>query len=97
MAALVIKSPLAEQLRAIAEREQRPIEDVLESMIENYAPLTEQVINKRLLALGGITLPSDEPMEPPFSEAEEQALIERAGASGKPASEMVIEERHQGW
>jgi hypothetical protein len=42
MAALVIESPLAEQIRAIAQQERRPVEDVLESMIEHYHPLSEQ-------------------------------------------------------
>lgn len=38
MAELVIGEPLAKRLRELARREQRPVEDVLEDILDRYAP-----------------------------------------------------------
>jgi hypothetical protein len=97
MAALVIESPLSERIRAIAEHERRPIEAVLEAMIEKYtSSLTDREINARLRAVGGFILPADEPAEPPISEEELDKIARRVGAAG-PLSTLIIEERKQGW
>jgi hypothetical protein len=95
MAALVIEPPLAEQIRAIAENEHRPIEAVLSDMLETYTA-QQMDIKTRLKAAGGFILPSDEPAKPPMTEEELRALAERIGAAG-PLSTLVIEERKQGY
>ncbi len=50
---LAIDDQLASRLKAIAERERRPIEDVLETMVERYetAITTERTVDERALAL----------------------------------------------
>ncbi len=42
MADLIISHPLAEQLREIAQREQRHVEDLLRDMIYQYESLSEE-------------------------------------------------------
>ena len=50
---LAIDDQLASRLKAIAEREQRPIEEVLESMVERHETFiaTEHTADERALAL----------------------------------------------
>jgi hypothetical protein len=97
MAGLLIESPIAERIRSLAEQEQRPIEAVLEAMLERYiTPLSIQEINARLRSLHGITVPPDEAGEAPISEVELDEIAHRAGAAGS-LSDLIIEERKQGW
>lgn len=44
MADLIIPHPLAEQLREIAQREQRHVEDLLRDMIYQYESLSEEEV-----------------------------------------------------
>lgn len=39
MATLIIDEELAKKLQLLAERERRPVEDVLRTMVDNYEPL----------------------------------------------------------
>lgn len=52
MSDLVISDRLAERLQEIAARENRPVEAVLQTMVEQYAP--QQNRNAALLALDGM-------------------------------------------
>ncbi len=93
MAGLLIESPLAERLRALAEQEQRSVESLLEEMVEQYnSSLSLKEIYNRLRKLGdaGITLPEDDT----FIEDEAPAPAQMESISG---AQMVIEERKQGW
>jgi hypothetical protein len=45
MADLIIHTPLAERLRAIAEREQRQVEEVLTELVEQYESQSETNVN----------------------------------------------------
>lgn len=71
MTSLIIQSPLAERIQKIAEQEQRPIEAVLESMIErDDTPLSDEEIDARLRAAGIIVPENEDDDEPPISEEE---------------------------
>jgi hypothetical protein len=97
MSALIIEAPLAERIRAIAEREQRPVEAVLETMVEKYASeLSHDEIITRLKETGGFIFPSSEPAKPPLTDQERQELADRLGAAGSLSS-IIIEERKQGY
>ncbi len=97
MAGLLIESPLAERLRALAEQEQRSVESLIEDMVERYAgALTVKEINARLRGLPEIIVPPDVPDEPPIDEEELEAIAQRAGKAGS-LSALIIEERKQGW
>lgn len=96
MAELVIRSPLAERLRALAEREHRPVDAVLNDMLGSYhSPLSDDEVDS-LLAASGITLPvPGEAVPPPISPAEEHALADEIGRAG-PLSALIIRERSEG-
>jgi len=81
MAELIINAHLAEQIRMIAEQEQRPIESILAAMIENYSR---------------VSVSSHAAYEPPISESELDAIAQRVGAMGS-LSALIIEERKHGW
>lgn len=98
MSSIIIDSPLAERIRAIAQQEDRPVEAVLIAMVDKYAAsLSYAELIARLKEVGEITLPSDDPLEPPLNEEEELALIQRAGAGELSGAQIVIDERKQGW
>ena len=46
MTELIIPDELAQRLQNIARRENRPLEAVLESLLEQYEPLRENIITK---------------------------------------------------
>jgi hypothetical protein len=96
MSELVIGPPLADQLRALAEREKRPIDAVLTDMLLRYqSPLSDDEVDT-WLAASGITLPvSNDDTPPPISPDEERALADEIGRAG-PLSALIIEERHEG-
>ncbi len=96
MTELVISSPLAERLRALAERENRPVDAVLNDMLVSYhSPLSDDEVDS-WLAASGITLPSlDETVPPPISPEEERALADEIGRAG-PLSALIIQERSEG-
>jgi hypothetical protein len=96
MAELVIRSPLAERLRALAEREHRPIDAVLNDMLGSYqSSLPDDAVDS-LLAASGITLPVlDEAVPPPISLEEERALADEIGRAGQ-LSALIIQERSEG-
>ncbi|MBZ0309358.1 MAG: hypothetical protein K8I82_25055 [Anaerolineae bacterium] len=97
MAGLLIESPLAERLRAMAEQEHRSVESLLEDMVERYGgSLTVKEINARLRDLPGITVPPDDPDDPPITEEELETIAQRAGEAGS-LSALIIDERKQGW
>ncbi|MEP7292279.1 MAG: hypothetical protein ABI835_10870 [Chloroflexota bacterium] len=52
MSDFVISNPIAQRLREIAERENRPVEDVLRAMMEKYTE--QQSSNDALLAMDGM-------------------------------------------
>src|SRR5262245_47965313 len=97
MTDLMIAPPIADQLRAIADQENRSIEAVLSTLLAQYAPAPPlDAAIKMRLAENGITLPSpDADIEPPLTEQEAQALADRIGAMGS-LSELVIQERREG-
>lgn len=99
MSALVVESPLAARIRAIAEHEGRPIEAVLASMIDQYYPaFSVDELNARLRAADyGITPPIGHYDGPTLTPAEEQALLEHTSAGDRSGAEMVRDERQQGW
>jgi hypothetical protein len=96
MAELVIRSPLAERLRALAEREKRPVDAVLNDMLGCYhSALSDDEVDT-WLATSGITLPArDEDILPPISPEEERALADEIGQGG-PLSTLIIQERNEG-
>lgn len=55
----------------------------------------KQVIE--ILAAGGLTLPASDISEPPLSEEEDQELADFWEATGRPLSEIILEERQQGY
>lgn len=97
MSTLHIESPLADRIRAVAEREQRSIEAVLDAMLEKYAQPTDEEIDARLRLLSGIVPPSDELLQSPLTDEEDQALADLIGVSGQPLSQLIIEQRKQGY
>ena len=94
---LIVPAPLARRIYAIAEEENRPIETVLAAMVENYTVSSIEEVEARLRAIGGITPPSYDEAEPPISAEEARELADKAGNSDKPLSEILIEERKQGY
>jgi len=94
MTQLVINPPLADQLRALAEREKRPVDKVLADLLARYpSPLPDDELNQRLVA-SGVTLPlMDDSAPPPISPEEELALADEIGRAG-PLSALIIEERN---
>jgi predicted transcriptional regulator len=54
MATLIIDEELAKKLQLLAEREQRPVEDVLRSMLDRYEPKPTPEQNAALEALIGM-------------------------------------------
>ncbi len=96
MSELVIQSPLAERLRALAEREHRPVDAVLNDMLISYHSSPSDDAVDSLLAASGITLPVvDEVVPPPMSPEEERALADEIGRAG-PLSALIIQERNEG-
>jgi hypothetical protein len=97
VATLPISETLAEQIRAIAARENRTVEELLTALVARYyLPPGWDEVDAYLIATGIIAPPSPMPLEPPLMEEEDQALADRIGA-GKPLSEIVIEERQESW
>jgi hypothetical protein len=95
MADVVISPPLADQLRAIAKRQNRPVEDFLADILARYQAPAFDEIDARLAEMGVIAPPSSEDATPPLSEDEALALADRIGRAG-PLSTLVIEERREG-
>jgi hypothetical protein len=54
MAMLIIDEELAKKLRLLAEREQRPVEDVLRTMVDRYEPKPTPEQNAALEAMAGM-------------------------------------------
>lgn len=99
MVDMIVPPALAEKIRQIAAREQRPVEDVLNKMVEQYAPQPEPSpaeLFDYLRQMPGIIAPPENPAPPPFSEEELAEIAKKAGASG-PLSADIIEQRKQGW
>lgn len=97
MAMLPISETLAEQIRAIAARENRTVEELLTALVARYyLPPGWDEVDAYLIATGVIAPPSPVPLEPPLTEEEAQALADRIGAAG-PLSKDIIEERQEGY
>lgn len=95
---LIVPAPLAKRIYAIAEEENRPIETVLAAMVENYIHLSDDdELAVQIMLNAGIKQPLGEASEPPLTEQEEDEVAERVGKSGRPLSEIVIEERQEGY
>ena len=54
MATLIIDEELAQKLQRLAEREQRPVEEVLRTMVDRYEPKPTPEQNAALEALIGM-------------------------------------------
>lgn len=99
MSALVIESQLAARIRALAEREGRTVESILETILEQYHPNpTIEEINAHLrVANLGMTPPSGLYTGISLTKAEEDALLQRTSGGDISDAQMVIDERKQGW
>jgi len=95
MADIVISPPLADQLRAMAKRQNRPVEKLLADLLARYQEPVFDEVDARLAEMGLIARPSDEDIAPPLSEEEARLLADRIGQAG-PLSALVIEERREG-
>ena len=74
MTDLVIPPPLAEKLRTIAEREHRPVADVIETMIHKYdAPPSESL--PPLPTLGEILAEMDPPQQALYREFRQKLYV----------------------
>jgi hypothetical protein len=92
---VIISPPLADQLRALAQRQNRPVEEFLADLLAPYQASVFDEIDARLAAMGVIAAPSDEEPTPPLTEQEARALADRISQAG-PLSALVIEERRAG-
>ena len=98
MITIALPDKLADQLLAIAHREKRPVEAVIATMVEKYlVPTPEDDLEAHLVALGILTLPTDELLESPMTEEEAWELAERLGSIGRPLSEIILEERRESY
>jgi len=95
MADIVIRCPLAEQLRAVAERQKRSVDAVVADLLARYAmPPSDDEVDAALAA-ANITLPAPTDEPPPLSDEEAQSLADEIGRAG-PLSALVIQERSEG-
>lgn len=102
MATLTISDHLAQRLQNLAQHEGREIDALLDDLIRQRESLPPKPSNlkdalQRLAGIPGLTLPTLNAEPPPLTEEEDQALADLIGSTGRPLSEIVIEERQEGY